>query len=425
VPNFDLIVVGGGTIGLAAAYHAAARGLKVVVLDQYDVPNQSGSSRGLDRMFRIMYSQAERVRLVESSYALWHEMEDFIGEKILAERDLLFFGHSEGPPGFEGSLKAIRQAMDQLGIPHDFLGSPAEIARRYPIYVTGSMPADYVGLVQNNGATINVRASFDTILQLAQKTNNLTIASGSRVASLKQISATWYVTAVDKHGSQNYQSNYLILCPGIWLDSILPYVGLQTWKGSPMPWSIWQMTLAYFPVPPGRSDHWPIWYEFGNLQAADQKLFYGFPDNAFTPETAGKMKISVDFTNTIVADPSQLTNQPDPQIIAAIQARLRTLCAPGVVDIDNPTLAQACPYSMSPDGDLVLGRIPIAPVTPSYWTNASFCCMASGRGFKYTPLFGRILVELAVDGQTSYVGDIQDFSPIRPNIFQRAAIPPT
>ena len=184
------------------------------------------------------------------------------------------------------------------------------------------------------------------------------------------------------------------------------------------------MTLAYFPVPPGRTDHWPIWYEFGNLLPTDRKLFYGFPDVSFTPETAGKMKISADFTNTIVADPAKLDNKPDPKIVAAIQAHLRSLCLPGVVDIDGATLVQACPYSMSPDGDLVLGRIPRAPVTPSYWLNASMCCMASGRGFKYTPLFGRILVELAVDGETSYAGDIQDFRPIRPNIFQSATIPP-
>ena len=424
MPNFDVVVLGGGTIGLAAAYHAAARNLKVALLDQYDVPNQAGSSRGLERMFRIMYSQPERVRLVESSYALWHEMEDSVGRKILAEQDLLFFGHWEGPPGFEGSIKAIKQSMDELGIPYDVLGAPADIAKRYPIFNAGSMSPDYVGLVQNNGTTINVQASFDTIIELAQKTNNLTIASGSRVTSVQQISATWYVTAVDTHGAQTYQSNYLILCPGIWLDSILPYVGLQTWKGSPAPWSIWQMTLAYFPVPAGRTDHWPIWYEFGNLLPTDQKLFYGFPDVSFTPETAGKMKISADFTNTIVADPAKLDNQPDPKIVAAIQAHLRSLYLPGVVDIEGATLVQACPYSMSPDGDLVLGRIPRAPVTPSYWPNASMCCMASGRGFKYTPLFGRILVELAVDGETSYAGDIQDFRPIRPNIFQSAAIPP-
>jgi hypothetical protein len=34
------------------------------------------------------------------------------------------------------------------------------------------------------------------------------------------------------------------------------------------------------------------------------------------------------------------------------------------------------------------------------------------------------LVDLAVDGETSYAGDIQDFGPIRPNIFQSATIPP-
>ena len=106
-------------------------------------------------------------------------------------------------------------------------------------------------------------------------------------------------------------------------------------------------------------------------------------------------------------------------IIADIQAHLRALVKPGVLDIDNPTLQGACMYSMAPDGDIALGRIPIAPEATQFRTNASILCMASGRGFKYTPLFGRILVDLAVTGSTPYQVDLGDFSTTRAHVFQR------
>lgn len=51
---FDVIVVGGGPIGLAAAYEVAKAGSKVIVLEQNDFFNHAGSSNDLARMFRTM-----------------------------------------------------------------------------------------------------------------------------------------------------------------------------------------------------------------------------------------------------------------------------------------------------------------------------------------------------------------------------------
>ena len=44
--------------------------------------------------------------------------------------------------------------------------------------------------------------------------------------------------------------------------------------------------------------------------------------------------------------------------------------------------------------------------------------MASGRGFNYTPVFGRILVDLAINGKTVNDPDLTSFSTTRPHIFQ-------
>lgn len=51
---YDVVVIGGGPIGLAAAYEAAKEGAKVVVLEQNNFFNHAGSSNDLARMFRTM-----------------------------------------------------------------------------------------------------------------------------------------------------------------------------------------------------------------------------------------------------------------------------------------------------------------------------------------------------------------------------------
>lgn len=430
----DVIVVGGGTLGLAAAYHAAQRGLKTAMIDQFAPPPgggpiDQGSSRGLERMFRILYSQPPRVRLVETAYAMWHEMQQQVSsdpsdpsDRILLEQDLLFFGNPDIST-FEGNIADIRNSMNTMGIPIDDLQNPAEIAAKYPIFNEKALytpdGTPYVGLVQNSGATINVPRAFQVTRLLAERTGRYRPVQ-ARVVDLHQTSAGgWHVTLAD---GETWQSQYLIVCPGVWLDSVLAPLGLRASQASPA-WSIWQMTLGYFNLTAaGKAAHWPIWYEFGNTADDDQRLFYGFPNVSLTADTTGKMKISADYAypDTIFSAPNQMTGTPDPRIIADLQKHLAHLFKPGLIDLVDPDPQQACVYSMAPDGDIVLGRIPLAPEATQFRPNAAMLCMASGRGFKYTPVFGRILVDLAVNGATPYQLDLADFSPTRPNLFQKA-----
>ena len=332
---------------------------------------------------------------------------------------MLFFGNPDVST-FEGNISNIQATMDQLGIPYEKLSNPDEIVARYPIFAKAGLytpdGTPYVGLVQNNGATINVQRAFEVTRELAERTGRYRQAQ-DRVVDIEQhTSGAWTVTLGN---GEKIHAGYLILCPGVWLDSVLAPLGLAAYKQDPA-WSIWQMTLGFFARgPSGKDAHWPIWYEFGNTNSDPNRLFYGFPDVGFSEETRGKFKISADYTYTTWSSPEQIQRNPDPRIIADIQAHLRTLVQPGILDIDNPSLQGACMYSMAPDGDMVIGRIPIAPEATQFRTNASILCMASGRGFKYTPLFGRILVDLAVTGSTAYEVDLGDFSTTRAHVFQR------
>lgn len=47
----DVIVVGGGVMGCAAAYQLAKDGQRVILLEQYTIGNRLGSSHGASRLF--------------------------------------------------------------------------------------------------------------------------------------------------------------------------------------------------------------------------------------------------------------------------------------------------------------------------------------------------------------------------------------
>jgi len=66
--------------------------------------------------------------------------------------------------------------------------------------------------------------------------------------------------------------------------------------------------------------------------------------------------------------------------------------------------AKVCLYTLTPDEHFVLGAHPTAPNT---WVAAGF----SGHGFKFVPVVGEILADLAVTGTTPY--DIGLFAPTR------------
>ena len=74
--TYDVIVAGLGGVGSAAAYHLAARGKRVLGLEQYTPAHDRGSSHGSSRIIRQAYNEGPGyVPLVLRSYELWEQLE--------------------------------------------------------------------------------------------------------------------------------------------------------------------------------------------------------------------------------------------------------------------------------------------------------------------------------------------------------------
>jgi len=380
--NFDMIIIGGGTIGVSAAYYAAARGLNTLLLEQFGgLAGPQASSGGRSRMFRIMYSKSYMAQLAEATLAMWKEIETVTGFEILQTQPLIFYGDVENT--VEGNLAAMLTVLNNLGIPNAWYPDASLLLQEYPAFQT--IPANYVSLIQQNSASIRADLSVRAFDMLAYQAGATLLTN--QPASVTSISPPYQVTCP----AGTYSAKYLVLCPGAWTNSILQPFSLQ------LDLHIWQMTVAYFAADTTNYTY-PLWYEFG---PTPQQLFYGFPPSEY-PDA---IKVSLDSTNNIYTDPSQCTYQPDPNILSSIGNFLQQRFNGVQATPQNPS---TCLYTMSHDGEMILDLVPGSP-------NAAIFTGGSGRAFKFTPLFGRILVDLATTGKTYY--DIDPFSINRPGII--------
>ncbi|WP_374350647.1 FAD-dependent oxidoreductase [Chitinimonas sp.] len=383
--HLDIAVIGGGTTGLSAAYYAAAAGHRTALFEQFDFYNDKGSSDGYSRMFRIMYSDANMARLAESAFGLWHEVQENLGIRLLRRNGLLFYGLPAAT--VEGDLSQCQQVMTELGIPFQHYDK-AGLKDAYPVF--REIPDQYIGLNQASSATIVVQESLRTFHDLAHAKGAALHARCPASISLPGAAGGPYQIDTPRG---RFTADSLILAPGAWSNPVLAPFGLQ------LDLTIWQMTLAYYRVDPKLA--WPMWYEFGPEVGGQQQLFYGFPPL----ERHDQIKVSADFTHTYYTDPSQCSYQPDPTILQEMNQFLEKRFR-GIEP--KPLEPATCLYTMSKDAQIVLDTLPGHP-------RVAVLTGESGRAFKYTPLFGRILVELARTGKSSY--DIAEFSIKRPGII--------
>lgn len=134
---YDVIVLGLGAMGSAAAFHAAQRGRRVLGLDAYEPGHTRGSSHGRTRMIREAHFEApEYVPLVQRAYALWRDLEAASGRRLLT----ITGGLSIGPPDSTLVQGVLRSARAH-GLAHDYL-TPAEMAARFPGFRLAADPSD-------------------------------------------------------------------------------------------------------------------------------------------------------------------------------------------------------------------------------------------------------------------------------------------
>lgn len=364
--TYDVIVLGAGGVGSAAAYHLARRGQRVLLLEQFAIDHPYGSSFGNSRIIRYMYDHATYVEMAKAAYPLWYALQDEAGERLLYEVGGLDFGR-RGAPTLEATLRAV----EQFSIPVEHL-TPGEAMRRYPQF---RFDDDMTIFYQSDYGLLNASACVKAHVRLAAQRGAVVVenAPASRIAA-----RDGGVEVVTPHGT--HAAERLIVTAGAWTAPLLASLGID------LPLRIERVQYVFFEAPnpadyrPGR---YPIF--ISHLYDEYEHVPYSIPDY----DGAG-VKLAFHGGET-VASADAVVRVPDADASDKLRPFLRAVL-PGLADA--PARAtHICLYSMTPDHHFIIDRHPA-------YENVLFASPCSGHGFKFTTLIGKILADWSIDGKT-------------------------
>ncbi|KAL7910533.1 hypothetical protein GGI35DRAFT_449032 [Trichoderma velutinum] len=391
---YDVVVIGGGPIGLAAAYESAKAGAKVIVLEQNNFFNHAGSSCDLARMFRTMYTEDYMADLAKESMALWDDLEKDAGTPLRWMSGLLNFGDKDyGGDSPEGTLLGPIRNLDRLGMTYQEL-SAEEIQARYPFK---NLDSNWMGLFAPDNGIINVQLLLRTLYKLVQD-YGATAKQHTQIQVIRpsnQPDYAWDVYAV-RHDTEAaiFKAKKIIVASGAYVNHVL-----QPSFGISLDLDIWEMVFCYFNCNAGpKGTIFPsMWFQFAPDKNGRSQLFYGFPALPWGPPNLAR--IAVDAATRRIKDPKdRLTNNVSPEDIADTQEFVRNHLVN--VDATIPALTSTCLQTNVFDNMFVLDFVPEKYLNGG--PKDSVVVFTAGWAMKFVPMLGKALADMALKGNSSY-----------------------
>jgi sarcosine oxidase len=352
--SWDAIVLGLGGMGSAAAHELARRGARVLGLERFGPAHALGSSHGESRVYRQSYLEDPAyVPLLLRAWDRWLDL----GPGCFTATGGLYVGAPSGPT-FGGS----RLAAEQWGLPHEVL-TPADVAGRFPTF---ALRPDELALVEERAGYARPEATVAEQLRRAA-------AAGAELRfgapALSWTASPTGVSVTTDAGVE--EAGVLVLTAGPWLPAL---AGLA----APM---VVERQVMHWVAPAGDIGPYERMPVFICGDGDDQ--VYGFP------ALDGRVKVSF-FRAGAPTDPDTV----DRVVTAAEKAELRARPRAVLPGLTGPTVeAKVCLYTTTPDHHFVLGR---HPAHETVVVAGGF----SGHGFKFVPVVGEILADLALTGTT-------------------------
>jgi sarcosine oxidase len=336
----EVVVVGAGVNGLAAAWALSREGRDVLVLEQFPFGHARGSSHGTSRIFRLSYPEAHWVRLAKEAYGGWRELEQLTGMRLLELSGLVELVSDPS----EGSA----DALDECGIEWEVLDRD-EAERRFPIDVPDGLQA----VLQRDGGYVRADRALEAFAQ------GLRVLPETKVLSLDPLDTS----------AGRIEAQAVVVTAGPWAKELL--AGIVD-----LPVVATRETVAYFRLESQKPVPSVVDFESGsNLHGTYALAAPGIGVKI------GRHKSGPP------SDPDE-DGSPDPlrvEQVAAVVAERFPEADPA------PVKAETCFYTNTDDDRFILERHDRIVV-------GSAC---SGHAFKFAPAVGKRLAALAVEALDS------------------------
>lgn len=355
----DVIVLGLGVAGGAAARELARRGLQVLGLDRYAPPHTLGSSHGESRIIREAYFEHPAyVPMVRRAYALWRELEVATGTTLLRESGGLMIGRPDSD-----LVRGARQSADQHELPYEMLAA-SEVARRFPAL---RPEPGMVAVFEPRAGVLKPEACITAMLAEAR-------SHGAQLRFDEPVE-TWHVDAGvasvrTKRGE--YRARRLVVAAGSWLGTLVPELSSAL--------RVERQAVFWFGCARNEASFAADRCTIHLWQYDGRRFFYGFPD------LGDGVKLAFHHAGATTSADAVVRNVDAAETLSVREAIRRF-----VPDADGPLQkALVCLYTNTRDEHFLIDRHPRHPQV----VVASAC---SGHGFKFGPVIGEIVADLVED----------------------------
>ncbi|MBX2900747.1 MAG: N-methyl-L-tryptophan oxidase [Cyclobacteriaceae bacterium] len=368
--HFPVIVLGVGSMGSAACYYLAKKGIKVLGLEQFTLTHEFGSHAGQSRIIRKAYFEhSDYVPLLERAYQNWKALETVCHNQFYFPTGLLYAGKPESI-----LIKGVIESSELYGVEVSRI-SKAEVKSRFQQF---ALPDDYEVLFEPDAGLLTpercIRAFAEQALNLGAS-----IHTHEKVVSWKQEGDRISVTT----DTQTYSCNKLIITAGAWANDFLP--GLANNLHVTRQVLVW--TTPRLPAQ-FQLNKFPCWLIDDHEHAG---MYYGFPmlDETTFGKPAG-LKSAHHYpgkSTTANQVNREVTNMEVDELTTAITRFVPESC-------ESVNQTKTCLYTNTPDENFIIDFLPNQQ-------DVIIACGFSGHGFKFASVVGEVLCDLATEGRTT------------------------
>lgn len=353
-------------MGSAACWCLAKRGQKVLGLEQFNIPHENGSHAGQTRIIRKAYFEhPDYVPLLARAYESWRSFESETGRQFYHRTGIVYFGRADNE-----NITGIRRSAELYNIA---IKNPSHDQVK-ATYSQFDVPSDFDAIIEPDAGFVTPEDAIRSYVREA-------VRNGAVIKENTPVSQWMYegkkIRVVTQEGE--YLADKLIITAGAWTARLIPGMNINlqvtrqllAWVKPPDP--------ALFSI-----GNFPCWF----VEDPEAGTFYGFP---ILEDTEGPIGMKLAHHHPGVACDAGNIHKNIPGEEEKLRRFLRKyIPAAG----DNIIHTKHCLYTYSPDTHFIIDHL------PGYANRVVVACGFSGHGFKFVPVVGEALADLAMKGRT-------------------------
>ncbi|XP_059483200.1 peroxisomal sarcosine oxidase-like [Neocloeon triangulifer] len=366
--RFDYVVVGAGIEGSWTAYQLIRAKSKpsVLLLDQFTLPHNRGSSHGQSRIIRHAYAESFHAAMMPPSYEEWFQLEKDSGEHLFVQKPLLCVADETGFDVLGKTIASLKLEQKKPGSKISFKElTPEELAREFPQAIFPKDRRAFVeysaGILFADKCLLAVQSQFKKLGGVLRDGFAVTKIEPGRIVKINGSFRGKEVTvAADK----------VALCPGPWAKKMIePLLRNQS-----LPVKAFRVPVFYWKIKENGCGAIDVIYK--DRGVGD---FWSIPEIEY--------KNMVKYSSNVILfeiDPDERDLRADQSVPPELAEHLRNHF-PGIEE--TPSITETCIYTMTPDEISIIDVIPGSD-------NIAYACGFSGSGFKKAPSVGLMLQQL-------------------------------